>query len=321
MIDNLTIVLPLKGRPEFTDRFLSHVCRWDCQVLVADGSLSPQRDRVQGYGVQYHCHEPDHTLADYWAKMVWALEMVTTPYAMVCDNDDFPLRGGLARCVEFLESHPDFVCASGRIRGFWLFPEKTFGPISYITRQYAPYDTPAVYGEDDVSDRVLAGFRNSWSYYAVYRTEALRQVWKGVHSLGLKDLMVHEKYCAMETLLQGKAVCFPGFASYLRQYETTLRNTDIEADWAARFAKGEWMTDVQMVLAVMGAHGVDKQALSHAWADWYADHMNYHFGWRGRLRRKLKRGFPGLAYAFQHRHRIYPQRPNIHRILENDSLA
>jgi len=314
-MDNLTIILPLKGRPDYTQRFLRHVCKWNCPVIVADGSLSPQRHLVEGWGAEYHYHEPDHTLGDYWAKMVWALDLVQTPYAMICDNDDFPLYKGQTRCIEFLEAHPDFVCASGRIQGFWLFPDKLLGPLSYITKQYAPYDTPATFDQDGISDRVLAGFTNSWSYYAIYRTKALRQIWRGVQALGLRDLQVHEKYCAMETLLQGKAICFPDVTSYLRQYETSTRDTSIVKDWALRFARGEWTNDVVKVLTIMGAQGVDRSALHNAWGNWYANHLNRHFGLYGKLRHKAKELLPNLAYAFQHRHQLYPQKRTVWDVL------
>lgn len=315
MTGKLTIVLPLKGRPEFTQRFLKHACRGPHEILVADGSLSPQRHLVEAYGAQYHYHEPDHTLADYWAKMVWALDLVQTPYAMVADNDDFPLHRALDLCVSFLEGQQDFVGCAGRIHGLWLWPHKVDGPYCRITRQYAPYDTPATFDQDSPSDRVLAGFTNSWSYYAVYRTEVLRQIWRSVLALKLKDFQVHEKFCAMQALLQGKLICFNDVPSYLRQYETSTRDTDIVKDWSLRLKNNEWGNDITKVLAVMKAEGVDTVTLRRAWADWYARHLDYHFGWHGQLRRGAKALLPKLAYAYQHRHEYHPFPPKFAAVL------
>src|SRR5205807_1553040 len=129
------------------------------------------------------------------------------------------------------------------------------------------------YDQATPNERVLVGFANSWSYYAVYRTEALRKIRRGVVALALKDLQVHEKFCAMETLRLGKAICFPHITSYLRQYETSTRNTDIVKDWLVRVTRNEWAVDVLKVLKVMAACGVDEIALERAWIKWYNDHL------------------------------------------------
>lgn len=279
----LTIVLPVRSRHQFTPRFLRHAGH--IPVIVAHGD--------------------DSTLADYWAKMINALEAVKTRYAMVADNDDFAVPDMLTLCAEFLDDHPDFVAASGRVAGIWIWPDKIAGPFCHRTRLYAPFDEPAIYDQDQVSERVLAGFRNSWSYYAVYRTEALRDIWCGVQALDLKDLMVHEKFCAMTALRLGKIICF-GEPSYVRQYGTSERNTDIVEDWDQRLNRGDWVKDMTNVLDVMTDHGVNRTALRAAWGLWYENHLNYHFGWNGQLRRTAKLLAPRLAYAFQHRHQFNP---------------
>ena len=288
----LTIILPIHGREEFTPRFLDCV-NWAYMII-------PARDQVEG-------------LAGYWDKMVNALTQVQTPYAMVADNDDFPLPKGLNACIDFLETNNDFIACSGRIQGIWLWPDKLTGPYHHLTQQYAPFDTPATYDQFSVSDRVLAGFRNSWSYYAVYRTERLLDIWVGVRALDLKDFMVHEKFCAMRALTLGKVKCFD-FPSYIRQYETSTRDTNIIKDWTTRLRKGEWVQDYAKVMAVMKAHGVDGAALEDAWAQWYTNHLNYHFGLRGQLRRWAKRHFPRLAYAYQHQHEYIPIKNRIGEI-------
>lgn len=292
-MSELTIVVAIKGREEFTPRFLNHINN-KFGVIFAPGG---------------------ETLADYWAKMLHALERVQTPYAMIADNDDFPLHLGLEKCIDFLNEHPDFVACSGRIQGIYLWPDKLTGPFYKTTDQYSPYDTPACYDQDDINARVLAGFRNSWSYYAVYRTETLLAIRKGVQALDFGDLQVHEKYCAIEALLQGKLFCFET-PSLLRQYDTSTRDTNILRDWNLRLQSNDWLWGIDKVIAIAGAQGVDKQALRRAWSKWYLRHLNYHFGYFRIFLRTVKHHMPRLAYIYQHRHELNPYPRRLGRIIQ-----
>ncbi len=288
----LTILLPLRNRAEFTGRFLGQVTRLPFKFLIADGSDEPQFTYTE---YNYHYFGPDHT-TQRWFKVYAALEMIETPYAMLADNDDLPTHN-LQRCVDFLQAHPDFVCCSGRIQGFHAWPSPIIGPYSAVTHQYATYDTPTTYAQDTPSERVLAGFTNSWSYYGVYRTETLRQIWKEVCALGLTDLRVHEKFCAMRTLTLGKAHCDPSYTSYYRQHGTSQGAASYHYD-----EDQKWL-DIRKVLAVMNTEGVVKYKLCVKWADWYYTRDRY---LEGKWRKRLKRLFPNLAWFVQNRHRYLP---------------
>lgn len=255
MNTKLTIVLPIHGRQDFVWRFLDLHLPYPMTQLLGAG---------------------------WFTKIANGLDSVTTPYAMLVDCDDFPQARGLDSCIRFLDDNPDYVCASGRIRGIWIFPNQVTGPFKIKSRQYSPYDTPALYCADSVNERVLEGFANSWSYYAVYRTEALRTIWRECVEHNFTDLMVHEKFCAMRTLTLGKAVCFEHCTSLVRQYGTS-QVAVTRADWLRTYSQPE----VSMVIRHMHRLGVNIAYLQPAWNAWYAERYRAFYGhpmrkWLGR---------------------------------------
>ena len=274
-MSDLTIVLPAYGRKRFTDRFAFNASKLPFLL-----ELDVRGERL--------------LVREYFEAIRNLVHGVNTPYAMLCDNDDLPTEA-LSRCVDFLDINPDYVCASGRIQGFYMWPDLVTGPHSAVVGQYSPYDTPANYNQDDISERVLAGFANSWSYYGVYRTEALLQIWRDVVSLDLTNLQVHEKFCAMRTLTLGKAICFGFDTTLYRQHGTSQG-----AVWTL-----DPGIDMLKVLTVMAAEGVDRDALQRAWAAWYETRDRQ---LHSPLRKTLKAAFPTLAWYVQNRHRYLPHR-------------
>ncbi len=241
----LTIVLPAYGREAFTKRFVDHATKLPFLIELDECGWTLPREQ-------------------YFAAVRDAVHRVNTPYVMLCDNDDLP-TADLQCCVEFLDYHPDYVCCSGRIQGFHMWPDPVTGPHSAVTGQYSPYDTPAGYSQETANERVLAGFANSWSYYAVYRTEALQTIRREVCELGLTNLQVHEKFCAMRTLTLGKARCTSFFTTLYRQH-----GTGSGAQWKP---PDRW--EMGQVLTAMECEGIPPVPLRDLWLDWYATRDRY----------------------------------------------
>lgn len=298
-------MLPLKGREQYTARCVKAASQAGT-VIVADGSKEPQfppfYDRP---GIDYFYTGYDATYAHWFFKMVMALDRVETPYAMVLDNDDLVVGSGTGRCIEFLDEHPDYIACSGRVQGFWCWPDPVVGPHHARTRQYAPYDVPADYGQPTANARVLAGFQNSWSFYAVYRTEALRTIWREVQENDFSDLQVNEKFCAMRALTLGKAMCHSGFTSLLRQYGTGATSATSQLDFHHKLLTSNFSKDRDLVLTRMEHCGVDVEQLRHKWGEWYKTFLHRNYGPWIYFRRAAKKRLPWLADKVQNRHR-YP---------------
>jgi glycosyltransferase domain-containing protein len=318
MSARLTIVLPLRGRPLFTLRFLWHAnaARLPCKFIIADGEVRPELSRLldssdklfPNIDIDYVRYPDDADFSRYFAKMTDALQRVRTPYAMLADNDDFLACAGLERSLDFLDANPDYVCCGGGIGGFAVYsgnapqPRGLRGPLNKLSYRYMPYDRSLDLGASSVAERLAQGLRNSWSYYAVFRSPALQTIWREVAALDLSDLQLHEKYCAMRTLTLGKARSDPATISYLRQYWTTLRSA-FAKDWVDHLVRSRFNTDFAAILArisdlAAAADGADRDAVAEQlranFSQWFGDFLRRNYGAYAALRRSLRDTVPGL---------------------------
>ena len=212
----LTILLPLKDRVPFTQRWLAYAAaaRLPFRILVADGGADRTvaqivaEKRSQGLDVEYLRYPFDSSYADYYAKLADALSRVTTPYVVMADNDDLFIPEGLTRAVEFLLANPGYVACGGQCAVFWL------------TNGNAPGHDDAIYGESvkwkcssqfstDVADTASERLRERCLgandvFYAVHRTDLLRRYFEAVRDCNPRDLFLMEQLVMFLTAIAGK---------------------------------------------------------------------------------------------------------------------
>ena len=214
--EHLTILLPLKDRVPFTHRWLSYAMTAPLpyRVMIADGGADATvadavaEKKSQGLDVEYLRYPYDADYAAYYTKLADALSRVSTPFVVMADNDDFFIPQGLARAVEFLHAHEDFVACGGQCAMFWL------GDGS------ATAHTDAVYGDrvqwkcssqistdvaDTAKERLLGRCLGANDvFYAVHRTELLRSHFEAVRDSNPRDLFLMEELIMFLTAIAGK---------------------------------------------------------------------------------------------------------------------
>jgi glycosyltransferase domain-containing protein len=127
-LHDLTILLAVKDRVAFTERWLAYAASVHLphKIMIADGGSDPatshaaEASRAAGLDVDYVRYPFDASYADYYAKLADALARVTTPFAVMADNDDMFIPDGLARAVEFLNANPSYVACGGQCAVFWV---------------------------------------------------------------------------------------------------------------------------------------------------------------------------------------------------------
>jgi glycosyltransferase domain-containing protein len=318
MDKRLTIVMPLRGRPLFTLRFLWHAnaARLPYKFILADGEVRPDLSRLlddarklfPNIDIEYVRYPDDTDFAYYFAKMTDAIARVQTPYVMLADNDDFLAHSGIERSLDFLDANPDYVCCGGGIGGFSVYACKVpwlsglCGPLNRLAYRYMPYDRSLDLGSPSAAERLARGLRNSWSYYAVFRSPALATIWREVTEINLSDLQLHEKYCAMRTLTLGKARSDPATIAYFRQYWTTLRSA-FSKDWVHHLVRSRFNTDFTEILTRISreaaiADGADASVVAedmrHNMISWFGDFLRRNYGPYAALRRFLRDNMPEL---------------------------
>ncbi len=82
--------------------------------------------------------------------------------------------------------------------------------------------------------------------------------------MGLTNLQVHEKFCAMRALTLGKTYCSRHYTTLYRQHGTSQG-----AQWRPPNA------ETMKVMNVMARQGVDTGELTWRWCEWYRQRDRY----------------------------------------------
>jgi glycosyltransferase domain-containing protein len=339
MSPRLTIVLPLKGRHLFTLRFLWHAnaARLPYRFLIADGQVHPQlaailensRAVFPNLDVEYVRYPDDVDFSHYHRKLSDALSRVRTPYVMMADNDDFLAFTGLERSLDFLERAPDYVCSGGGLAGFSVYSglndpnHGLLGPFNRFSYRYTPLDHSADYNADSVVERLRQGSRNWWSYYAVFRSDALATIWREIVDIDFSDLQLHEFFCAMRTLTLGKAHSDATTIAYLRQYDTSMRSA-YSKDWVHHLLRSNFTSDFQAMVTrisalAAAADHVEREDVAEmlrgVCEPWLRDFLRVYYGELQGLKQLVRDNAPGVIMWLKKRRRLFVNRERA-RLLE-----
>ena len=212
--DHLTILLPLKDRVPFTHRWLSYAASAPLpyRILIADGGADhgaaelAAEKKAAGLDLEYVRYPYDGSYAHYYTKLADALSRVTTPLVVMADNDDLFIPDGLARAVDFLSSHPDYVACGGQCAVFWLADAAAGADTTYgdnvqwkCTSQFST--DVAETANERLRERCLGA---NDVFYAVHRTDLLRRHFEAVRDCNPRDLFLMEQLVMFLTAIAGK---------------------------------------------------------------------------------------------------------------------
>jgi glycosyltransferase domain-containing protein len=355
MMPRLTIVLPLKGRPLFTLRFLWHAnrARMPFRFLIADGEvrsplcdmLENARDHFPNLDIEYFRYPDDTGFPRYFAKMHDALRRVRTPYVMLADNDDFLATAGIERTMDFLDSRPDYVCCAGNIGGFSLYgppsalPDKLLGAVNRITYSYTPDSIPEEVCSDDLIARVQSGFHCYWFFYSVYRSRALELIWKEIVEIDFSNFHALELYSTLRTLTLGKAHQDQAGLSYFKQSDAgagwhwATSQAAPSASFVYHLLRSRLSTDFSTMIerlsrAMAKEGGGDADELTEQLrlsAGQFVDRIIHnHHGLTNRVRKKLHSYMPGFREWLRTRYRpsvVFEKRALVNRLRKNGAGA
>ena len=110
MKKKLTIIVPLKERPDFTKRFISFYLKnnFKYSLILADGGKNSiyeeDLDKIKRSKLEFrYCkfvYDKNHKI--FIKKILSALSLVNTKYVMLIDNDDLPISQSIDKCINSL---------------------------------------------------------------------------------------------------------------------------------------------------------------------------------------------------------------------------
>jgi glycosyltransferase domain-containing protein len=216
----LSIMLTLKGREEFTYRWMGYMNEMRCpyKILIADGGDNLEIEaHLRHYNnypnldYEYIRYPFDTSWDDYFNKLENLISRVNTDYALHADNDDFYLLDRIPELMAFLDEHIDYVAARGKLVDFEVFDSNG---ASKAQVRGCRYQASAVYAPSIDSDCPLTRVNNLCrgmsdydyysNWYSITRTSVLQKIWKNLITLPIKEVLVLEMLSHVMLMNAGK---------------------------------------------------------------------------------------------------------------------
>ena len=180
--DDVSVLIPTKNRPHFLLDLLNYykARRFKGNILIGDSSSPDIFNEISDYisrnlselNIELF-HFPDTKPGPVIKRL---LNDVVTNYIVLLSDDDFVLPNSISRCIDFLESNPEYSAAHGK--GLLMNAEFRAGRLDVSSVQ--DY-RQAVCMSDSSAGRVREIFANyAVSGYSVCRREVLIRVLNSV---------------------------------------------------------------------------------------------------------------------------------------------
>jgi glycosyltransferase domain-containing protein len=209
----ISIIIPTHNRHGYLKRILDYYSLTDIAIFVADSTAQPfDFDLVNRKQNKVHYfHLPQKTLT---GKISFMLEKISTPYVVMCADDDFIIPEALLKCVKFLKDNSSFSSAMGNTICYKK-EYRTYGKIDFLA-MYTDRLSYRTHEEEPL--KRLEHFFNSYRtiFCAVHRIEILKKAFGGAEQW-IKNLFLNEYITAIYPLFKGHFIELP-FLYQVREY-------------------------------------------------------------------------------------------------------
>lgn len=159
--EKITILIPTLNRSDFLHRLLHYFAdaKYQDWIFIGDSSNDAQIDKTKKTIKSLESSLKVKHFECSGLSAVGAIEhmnqFIATPYCVFCSDDDFLFVRGLDRCVDFLESNPDY----GVAHGIAIATRVGSGPYGNINRveYYQHVNLNADSGSQRLRDYFAAG--------------------------------------------------------------------------------------------------------------------------------------------------------------------
>ena len=238
LAQTFTLVLLIKGRHEFTRRWLTYMksINFEYPIIIADGQDDDETKKMiieinkeEALSIQYFRYNTHSGYHDYYKMELDVLNKVSTDLVMLCDNDDFVFISGLNQQIDFLYKNSEYISSSGRILNFEINNNEyiPYGKnINFLKPcEYYRYEEPL----DDWKKHINSVFTQFQpNFYNVFRTKFMKIIAKELVELNFSDLVINEFYVQLRTATLGKSKILGTTFHYLRQRGTSSISRDYE---------------------------------------------------------------------------------------------
>jgi|SRR3972149_1291159 len=174
-IEKITILIFTHYRQAYLRRVLDYYQDFNLNIAIADSTNNPFFYDKQSKNIKYF-HYPNYP---FNTKMAEIFCHVTTPYVLLCADDDFYVPSAIQSCINFLEANQDFSSVQGQSIYFTGTNSKGFDVTLFYVSDKS-HEANALTAEE----RLMQTMKNYvHQYHSVHRTEIAKCCFQKLHSL------------------------------------------------------------------------------------------------------------------------------------------
>ena len=212
LLSDLTIILVIRDRVDFTNRWLSFYHRNlpYVKLIIADGSKEmlfiESQEKNQLNKVQYFYNGPDVDIPTMIRKIRKAISQVRSKFVLLASDDDFYILSGIIDAIKFLKENVEWDASMGVVRDFTIVKRSESSDYIYGKVRFGDelYKSSSI-SEPLSFDRIMQFLViNDSFWHAVYKTESLLSIYCTAEEADIKSYYQYELFINIKSAEMGK---------------------------------------------------------------------------------------------------------------------
>lgn len=225
-MSDFVLILLVKGRVPFTERWLEYMSKINFKYKIALGNGNKKSDKYlkklinkkkySNLNIEYHSYN-NQDYKDYYYMMYDIVrKQGKSQLIKFCDNDDFILPFQLENLIRLIKKDAKSVSVGDRCMWFSLTGEKIYNnKIHFWPDNF--YRLSESFNIKDFS-KIFTEFQES--FYNIFKKKYILQILKEIHKINFSDLEIRDFYLKLRLMTFGKTK-FYNQISYIRQHGTS----------------------------------------------------------------------------------------------------
>lgn len=246
-MSDFVLVLLVKGREPFTERWLEYMSKINFKYKIAIGNGNKKSDKYikklinkkkySNLNIEYYSYN-NKNYKDYYYMMYDVVrKQKKTKFIKFCDNDDFILPFQLENLIKLIKKDKKSISIGDRCMWFSLIGNKIYNKkIHFWPDNF--YRLSESFNIKDVK-KIFIEFQES--FYNIFKKKYILQILKEIHEINFSDLEIRDFYLKLRLMAFGKTK-FYNQISYVRQHgtsETSVNNFLYTRNFTTRNISGD----------------------------------------------------------------------------------
>lgn len=259
LLSNAGIFIPTMNRVDFVIRQLHYYSSVGCPhtIYIGDSSSKEESekiaDEIQKLGDKIKAKYYYLPRYSSWQAHLYLITQVEEEYICYSGDDDYQIPNTVTKCIEFLQTNPEYTTASGHAVSFRL---KESGPYGNLER-LSNYPRRQI--EDNTARERIINFFNKYyvTHFSVNRTQEMIKYWQSSEKIKEHHFQSEILPTSMP-LIYGKSKIIDalGFIRQMHNRRITSNNT---YDW---LISPEWNEAYKIFEGIMAKNISEKDNIS-----------------------------------------------------------